>query len=108
MKFDIAKKIDIEKEEKCMKAITDLVGGYGWKLEKERIPTLLDYVISVKTNFPSKINRPYPEINRFKDELASILQEYGLEIRTFVETISNDLKYRRIDIEIGIEKNRLG
>jgi hypothetical protein len=109
MKFDITKKINVEKEEKCLKEIMDLVERYGWRLEKERIPTLIDYVISVKTNLLSGTNRPYPEINKFKDKLASILQDYGLEIRAFDETISNDLKYRRIDVEIGIgiEKDRL-
>jgi len=68
MKFEITKKIDIEKDEKCIKEIVDLVEGYGWKLEKERIPTLLDYVISIKTNLPSGTNRSYPEINKFKDK----------------------------------------
>jgi 5'-deoxynucleotidase YfbR-like HD superfamily hydrolase len=98
-KIKITKKTDIEKEEKCEKEIEDLVGKYGWRLERKIRTPLPDYVISVITDFPSGTNRPYTEINKFKDKLANILQNCGLEIRAFGETISNDLRNRRIDIE---------
>jgi hypothetical protein len=97
---DIIKKVDIEKEENVKKEITKLIEMYHWELEK----ITLNYPncrILVKTDLCA--GRPYAEINKFKDELASILQKYDLEIKEFDsddKTISNDSKYRRIEIEL--------
>lgn len=102
-KTDIEPKTEIEKEEECIKEITDLVGRfgekYGWKLEKE-IQNLDSYIL-IKTNYRAGTNRPLPEINKFRNELESIVQKYGFGIGEFCDTdISKDTKNRRIKIEV--------
>jgi len=106
MKVDVIKMTDIQKEEKFKKEIMGLVESYGWKLEDPDDLCLIDpgSAIRVITNFRAGTKRPYPEINRFKDKLVSILKKCGLRILTFEsddKTISNDLRYRRIDITIS-------
>jgi hypothetical protein len=101
--IDVAKKADIEKEEKFRKEIMDLIRGYHWELENRTLNLSDLNVILVKTDVCVGTGRPYAEINKFKDELASILQKYDLEIKEFDsdnKTISNDSKYRRIEIEL--------
>jgi hypothetical protein len=100
----VAKKADIEKEENFRKEIMNLVKErYHWELENRTLSLLDPNVILVKTDVCAGTGRPYAEINKFKDELASILQKYDLEIKEFDsddKTISNDSKYRRIEIEL--------
>jgi hypothetical protein len=106
LKGDVIKKTDIEKEENFRKEIMDLLKSYEWKLEDPDDLSLEDPsgVIRVITNFRAGTGRLYPEIKRFEDKLANILKKYGLKIRIFEsddKTISNDLRYRRIDITIS-------
>jgi len=102
---NVIKKTDIGREEQFRKVIMDLIKRYEWELENTALSLFnLNYVILVKTRFRAGTKRLYPEVNKFKDELANILQKYGLKIHRFAsddKTISNDLKYRRIEIEIS-------
>jgi len=106
MKVGIIKMTDIEKEEKFRKEITNLVKSYGWKFEDPDDLSLEDAsrIIRVITNFRAGTKRPYPEIKKFEAKLTSILEKYHLSIRALESdenTLSNDLRHRRIDITIS-------
>jgi hypothetical protein len=108
-KTDIEKKADIEKEERCIKEIRDLVGRYvkkdRWELEKEI--SNLDSPILIRINYPAEVNRPLPEIDKFKNELASILHEHGFGIGECCDTgISIDTENRRKNRRIEITLKR--
>jgi hypothetical protein len=105
MEVDVIKKTDVEREEQFRKDIMDLIRSYEWELENTTLTLFnVNYVILVKTRFRAGTKRLYPEVNKFKEELSNILQKYGLKIQKFEsndKTVSNDLKYRRIEIEMS-------
>jgi len=107
-KMESDDRTEIVKGEKGGKEIMNLAKIYGWGLEGTTTLNLLldvDEHISVKTNFNARNKRPYPEINKFKNEVATILQEYGFTIQKVDDDeTSNDLKYRRIDIYYELKR----